>query len=361
MSSFGRFMLRKAAKHGFDSIITLHAQYDDSPLQMQGTEVVLRGIEDQDVARAKSLFMAFSNEEIIDTTSYGQIIQRKGDNARVYINGVLANEEPNFLFSYNITSLTDAMRKRLNRERLNVGRTTYTDRVKTILRSATNQSVQEMLADQVSMRSTGTQCDEMQWLEVSQLAFNYLHNRRQVAYVTEQDFIHRPDVIDNLRQDGFLPIVVDDTQKVKIDRQIVTGGVRLRTVETYVVDFNQSFQYRFIDISRLTPAEQRVYDLTPKLLELVGLRPNPELQVKISETMRITVDNTAGVWDKSLKAIIILREQLSSPEAYAGTLLHEAIHSITNLSDITREFESALTKHLGRIAITTLKRSVVGV
>ena len=40
---------------------------------MQGTEVILHGATDEDIQQAKSLFMAFSNENVIETTTYGQI------------------------------------------------------------------------------------------------------------------------------------------------------------------------------------------------------------------------------------------------------------------------------------------------
>jgi hypothetical protein len=124
-SSFGTFRLKQEHKHGFSDIVTLHVEYDDSPNNMRGTEFILHGVTDADMAKAKSLFLKFAGEEILETTTYGQILRRKGNFARVYILGVFASEEPNFLFSYNITSLTDSMKKKLNRERLNVGRTTY--------------------------------------------------------------------------------------------------------------------------------------------------------------------------------------------------------------------------------------------
>lgn len=357
LSKYGQFDLRESVKHGFDNIVTLHIEYKDIPIEMEGTDVVISGIRDDDMSKAKSLFMLFSNEEVIETTAYGQIIKNEENLGRVYINGVLASEESNFLFSYNITSLTEAMRKRLNRERLNVGRTTYTDRVKTILKSAESEVVQDLLADQVEKRSRGTQCDEMQWLDISQLAFNYFHKRRQVAYVTEQEIYSRPEVIDNIRRDGITPIIVSDAQKVKIDRQVETGGEQLRTVEKYVEDFNQSFQYKFVDVSELSSAERKVFDLTPRLFDLMGADRFLVPQVKISETMRLTSGDTSGVWDSQLKAIVILRQQLSNPESFAGTLLHELTHALSFTVDVTREFEIALTMYLGKVAITALRRS----
>lgn len=46
------------------------------------------------------------------------------------MNGLRVATEDNFLFSYDITSLTAPLRRALNRERSNVGRTAYADRDK---------------------------------------------------------------------------------------------------------------------------------------------------------------------------------------------------------------------------------------
>ncbi|MEK9136442.1 MAG: ATP-binding protein, partial [Bacteroidota bacterium] len=174
-SNHGTFTLKQVSKHGFDNIITLHVEFDDAPVPIQGTDFVLTGVSDAEMAGARALFLRFSKEEVLDTTSYGAIIRRNPQTAKVYILGVLASDEPNFLFSYNITSLTEAMKKRLNRERLNVGRTTYTDRIKTILRSANSAAVHVELVEQVGIRAFGDQRDEMQWIEISQLALNLMH------------------------------------------------------------------------------------------------------------------------------------------------------------------------------------------
>jgi len=101
-SSFGTYGLKQDHKHGFDDIVTLHVGYDDSPTDLNGTEVILRGLTDNDMAKAKSLFLKFAGEVILETNTYGQILQRREGGGRVYISGVFASEEPNFLFSYNI-------------------------------------------------------------------------------------------------------------------------------------------------------------------------------------------------------------------------------------------------------------------
>ena len=202
-SPFGTFSLGEESKHGFDNIVTLHVEYDDARNEMHGTEFILQGVSDLDMTKAKSLFLRFAGEAMIETNTYGQVLRRKREAARVYILGVLASDEPNFMFSYNVTSLTDTMRRRLNRERLNVGRLTYSDRVKAILKTAVSDEVASVLMDQVEKRAAGTQSDEMAWIEISQMALNLMHEHRRVAFVTEQELGSKPDVLDNMRTDGY--------------------------------------------------------------------------------------------------------------------------------------------------------------
>jgi hypothetical protein len=355
VSSFGTFRLKQEHKHGFSEIVTLHVEYDDSPSNIRGTDFILYGATDADIDKAKSLFLKFAGEEIIETTSYGQILRRKGNTGRVYILGVFASEEPNFLFTYNITSLTDAMKKKLNRERLNVGRTTYADRVKAILKGTKSKTVEDLLVDQVGRRATGGQSDEMAWIEISQLALNLMHQRNKVAYLTEQEVQSSPNILDNVKSDGYQVIVITEQQKIKLQTQIETGGPQVRTLEAYVQEYNSSFEYKFVDIKDLTQEERRIYDFTPKILAIVGLTVNRVPQIRISETMRVTTDDTEGVWDISIPAIVIKRSKLSSLLGYAATLLHEYGHATTGAVDATREFEHVLTDYLGRTSVAALE------
>lgn len=353
-SPYGAFCLKQVSKHGFENIITLHVEYDDSPQEMAGTDFVLRGVSETQIARAKSLFLRFSEDQVLEATPFGSVIRRGAATPRVYILGVLANEEPNFLFSYNITSLTDGMKKRLNRERLNVGRTTYTDRIKAILRSAASDEIHEALVAQLGRRGFGDQADEMQWIEVSEHAMNLMHQRTKVAYVTEEELQQRPDLVGAAKSDGLQVIVVTEQQKEKAEAQAVAGGPELRTLDVYAREFNQSFQYQFVDASDLNLQETAVFARTSQVLGLIGVVPPRAPRVLISETMRITSTDTEGVWDASLKAIVVKRPCLSALHRYAGTLLHEAAHATTGAPDVSRMLESVLTRYLGSVAETAL-------
>jgi hypothetical protein len=96
---------------------------------MCGTIVLLDNVDDTSVEEAKGFCLRFTGERVIEDTKFGQILQRSADRpARIYVNGLSVAEEPDFAFSYNVTALTRTMRKALNRERTNVGRTAYLSR-----------------------------------------------------------------------------------------------------------------------------------------------------------------------------------------------------------------------------------------
>lgn len=77
-------------------------------------------------------FSIYSGEKLIEETRYGALIENKKKRSRIYVNGICVAEEDNLLFSYTITSLMKKLLQSLNRERTNVGRSTYSDRVNLI-------------------------------------------------------------------------------------------------------------------------------------------------------------------------------------------------------------------------------------
>lgn len=152
------------AKHGFEDVLTLHA-FVSSPEnpEMVGTDVVLRGVSEDDILVAKSFFLTYSGDEGLAHTKYGDILERSGKTGRIYITGLRVAEEGNFLLSYNITSMTAGIRKALNRERTNVGRAAYSGRVQDILLAQTSPEVSRRLVEDLQNFKTGKMHDELQW------------------------------------------------------------------------------------------------------------------------------------------------------------------------------------------------------
>ncbi|MDQ3619017.1 MAG: ATP-binding protein [Actinomycetota bacterium] len=354
-SAHGVFTLEQTHKHGFDDITTLHVRYDEAPTGRSGTSFAFDGVSEAQIDEAKAFFLKFGKEEQLERTRYGEVLSGFGDGGRVYISGVFASEEPSFLFSYNVTDLTDVMKKRLNRERLNVGRTTYSDRVKSMLKEATSDAVRSRLADEIRRRTKSPPCDELTWIDIAQVALTHLARTAEVIFVTEQELHRNPDVMDHARRDGLEIVLVTSAEKTKLVQQAEAGGEVTRTFENYVEEFNQSFSYSFVEREQLAHDEREVLALTERLVRLVGVPSRREPRVLVSETMRMTIDDTDGVWDPELAAIVIKRDVLRTKLAYASTLLHEVAHATTGTIDATRAFEAVLTGFLGQTSLAALE------
>ncbi len=351
--------LGKSAKHGFDDVVTIHA-YISPPTNpaMVGTEFFLAGVKDADIEKAKDLFWIFSGERVVEETDYGTVLEKRGDIARIYVNGVKVADEESFLFSYNITSLTKKIRQALNRERSNVGRSAYSGRVKSILLSCKTSDVAERLVHDLENYSSGLMHDELRWLDVQEHAVIILNAMEKVVFLTPQELISAQDMVDEARASGYRVVTIPDNLRDKVRGQKDVLGKPIRDLEQFYTEYRESFEFVFIDPDKLTVSEKQVFDMTNKIFTLIGGKPRKVKGVKISETIRRELGSffeTTGVWEPSTGTIIIRCSQLSNLELYAGTLLHETAHAVSNASDISREFESMLTKYLGRITSAALK------
>ncbi len=352
-SRHGDITISRSSKHEFDDVITLHAVVSPaSNPGMPGTVVVLTGCTGPDLEKAMSLFLRFSDERRLDATKYGEVLERKPSrSSRIYINGVLVAEEDNFLFSYNITSLTDAMKKSLNRERTHVGRGAYTGRVKSILISSKSGEVLRSITDDLQNYGAGTQHDEIKWQDVSEHACSVLSASKDVIYVTSDNLQHDVNLVDHARRDGLSVVVVPSAVEQKIRGVMDSSGSPLRNMDQYVMEFNESFEFEFVEPSRLSASERFVYDKTESIFRLAGGRPENVRDVLVSETMREGYGTDAGgIWEPGTGRIIIKRTVLNSVESYAGTLLHEAVHALSGAKDMTIDFENELTDMIGKVS-----------
>jgi len=359
-SKFGLITLSRSAKHGFNDIVTLHAVVEatDRP-GMVGTEVTLKGVTNQNVEEAKSYFLKFSDEPVIERTRFGDILaKQRGTPARIYVSGLRVAEESNFAFSYNITSLTKRMKDALNRERVNVGRTAYSDRVKEMLLESQSIAVARALGEQLAGIQTGTNSDEVNWTDVAIHAAKILNSNESVLFVSSNQILSHGDAIDIAQRDGIRIITIPETILLKIGGVTDLSGKPIRDIRAYEAEYRDSFQFKFVDYGALTASERRVFDKREGIIALDGQTPPTVKSIRLSETMRPDFtgdDHAQGLWDPKTGDIIIRRDQLRSVRLFAGTLLHEVAHARGGHADVTREFEDDLTSALGRIASRSLK------
>lgn len=350
-SRYGDITLSKVAKQDFSDIITLHANIaDSSEPNMVGTEIILTGISDEDIDSAKKLFLKFTGEEVIETAKSGSVISKYTGPGSIYINGVKVAEEPNFLFSYNITEKTKAIQKALNRERSNVGRTAYTDSVKKILLGCKSQTIAKQLASDLQFYTEGNHHDELSWIDVQEHAVKILNSQEKVIFVSSGDLLFHRDMIDQARQSGHTIITIPENLREKISGSVDLTGNAIVDLSQFTSVYNESFEFSFVDTNTLTAIEKSIHRFTDEIVRLSGGLPSHVKAIHISETMRKELSSSAetlGCWDPSTNSIVILRKQLRNIQDYAGTLVHELIHARTGLPDVSREFESHLTAAIG--------------
>jgi len=359
-SRYGEISLSQMSKHGFSDVITLHAAISPpAEADFVGTEVHLLGVTQDEMEAAKDFFLRFSAQTILEETPYGHILRRDPNRAaRIYVTGLLVAEEDNFAFSYNITSLTASMRRALNRERTNVGRTAYTDRVKAMLLTSKASEIASILAEDLVKIERGTQHDEVQWSDVAVHACQNLNTSRKVVFVTAAELAVSRDAVDQATADGYQVVTIPDGIRRSLTGLSDVDGNPVRDLAVFQREQAERFQFEFVPPDRLTALERQVYAVLPQIIAFGGGLPKRVKLVLISEQLCPDLLNgtqTQGLWDPANGRIIIKRSQLASLGSFAGTLLHEITHARTGYLDVTREFETALTELLGRVSSVQLQ------
>ncbi|MBQ6795196.1 MAG: ATP-binding protein [Clostridia bacterium] len=350
-SKYSSITLTMNAKTGFN-VETLHAVFSEPEYaDICGTDFVLKGIKEADLQKAKEMFLVFnSNVELLEKNNYGEVYRNKtSDDAVIYANGVQIAKESNFMFTYNITSMNAQMKKALNRERSNVGRTAYSDTVKNILKNCKSDKVLRALVSDISNCMRGTNKDETGWVDIAAYAAQTMNRLGGVVFMTPTERASLTNQqVEILKESGKELIMVNDAVFGKI-----AGNVA--TFSTVAEEYVEKFRYEFVDYKSLSDSERKVFDESKAIVDLLckKFKRNTPI-IKISKTIRIDMSGfaTSGVWDADENAIIIKRSVLKSKEDFCGVLMHEFAHFASGYSDNTRDFENVLTDMLGYVYVT---------
>src|SRR4051812_1410616 len=271
-SRHGTITTDRRAKAGFPDVVTLHGIVDDpADPNLAGTEVTLDGVRDEDVEEARSYFRRYSADRVLEETRYGAVLERApgAASARIYVKGLLVAEEPSFLFSYDIVDLNASLRRALNRERSNVGRGAYSDRVKDILRACTSAEVAEPLTEDLARFTSGGQHDEIGWKDVAVHACRVLQSRSKVVFVTPRQL--GSAAVAYARDDGYRAVVVPDDIARALRSVTDLDGNAMFDLSAFNAEWNESFTFAFVPPSRLTKGERALFDLTETVLGLADV------------------------------------------------------------------------------------------
>lgn len=353
-SPHGAFEVTESPKSGFEDISTLHVKVSEPEKDIEGTEVVLDGILDEDMKDAKSNFLKYADAKLVESTPYGEVYRDWNDSSCIYVTGLKVAEEDEFLYSYNISNTTKKIRDALNRERSNVGRTAYTPRVKKILKSCESSDVFRQLTENLQNLSDGNACEELSWKPVQLRAVKIMNAMDDVVFVTADERTQNTDIIEDAESEvgDTLTIPSNLRQKMKGEKDI--NGDKLKNLDAYKKERQDSFEFSFVNEEELTPEERDVWNLKSDIFELIS-KPDG-YEVLVSEQIRPSSKTGAtGLHQGSENRIIIRRDVLKDEKDFIGTLLHEVAHATSGHIDQTREFETELTDYLGELGYLATK------
>ena len=359
-SRFGDIELGKSKKHDFEDLVTLHAYLSPpSDPEFIGTEFTLNQVSDDDITKAKNLFLRFSGERVIEDTKYGEVLEKSGRVACVYMNGVRVAEEEKFLFGYNITSLTKTIRAALNRERSNVGRTAYGGRVKSALLECQSIEVGQRLVEDLREYESGKIHDELKWLDVQERAVQILNAQKRVGFLTYDELASETMMVDEAKNGGYEIVAIPGNLKNRIRGLKDIAGATVRDLCQFHSEYLESFEFTIVNPKDLNSFERDVFNVTRTVFKLIGGKPKAVKKVVISETMKKEIGSfvqAEGLWEGPTGRIIIKRSALESLEKYVGILLHEIAHASSGADDVSREFELELTEIAGVIGSKALRQ-----
>lgn len=235
-----------------------------------------------------------------------------------------------------------------------MGRTAYSDSVKKILLASTNGDVAHKLAEDIARFQLGEMHDELAWIDVQEHAVRILNAQEQVLMVTAYEAMRFPDLIDQARQSGNTILTIPENLRAKIANSIDVEGNRMVDLTQFTDSYNDSFSFDFVEVEVLDSQERKILDTTDFVIQAFGGRPAKVAAIKISNTMRpdlMSGSQTLGCWDPSTSSIVIWRPQLNSFEEFSRILIHELVHAKTGYSDVTRDFEGALTTTIGELCL----------
>jgi len=329
-------------------IKTLHAVFDDNVDQtFVGTDIRLFNIDDEVIKEAKSFFLYFTGEKPLEATKNGEIYLPSSTPA-IYVNGLQIAQEENFLFSYNITNINTNLKKALNRERSNVGRTAYADSVKSILLKSSEQKVLDYLVKDLKNYVSGNQKDESTWIDVASYAAETLDKTNRYIFVSASAPLDT-NQREIAKSTGREIVTLPDNILVKLEKKIFT-------FDNAIHEYNESFEFDEVSYENLSFSEKNVFNHVKKMRDFFEKYSNLRILPKVTIVKSLGLTILAnGVWDGT--QIWINRSTLKDERQFIECVSHEFAHSLHNYNDNTREFENDLGEVFSYYGLYVMKNT----
>ncbi|MDM8527753.1 ATP-binding protein [Anaerolineales bacterium HSG24] len=316
----------------------LHLIHDDRSQPLKGTDVVLQGITQADLVTARQFFRKYATETLVEQTRYGEILARSQAGGRVYLNHVLVCTEPNYLFSYNIISLSKSMQRKLNQIDFVVEPSIYRPRIQTMLTSAKTQAVQNVLIKQAKLSTPDDQRDELQWPKVQAKANRLL--AAQTGLTQIEQTVHE-------KTSGYQVELFNPSFPTASRSE--SSAPKAGTLDSFAQQRQDQPRYQFVEPDDLTETERAVYNQHGQILTLLQINQADSPPVRVSEAWSVKINPALGLWDNTHQSLIISRAALDDLPHFASALLHALSQQQTGAKPSPRKIETALLSYLGQL------------
>lgn len=339
-SPHGNIKFQFTNKTDFDEIETLHALLDTNFVnpEFEGTEFSFLYLEDVYIYSAKKYFLRYTQEPIVEEVrelsrriTWGQILEKTDMYAHIYFNGVKVATEEKFMFSYNITHITEATQRKLNRERQHVPREVYKDAVESMLLNAQTKNFQTRLAQKLRDTDTKSLPDEIsKWKKVKVYAIRIQNSLQKTLFFTPEEYMFSYNLINDAINDGYYTVQIDTATAKLLPPITDIDGQTIITVEEYERILAANLQFDELRPEEFTAQEAAVFAATTRILDAIGGKPPIIQAIKVAQYIRPHANsdktphnfpNLSSYWDKSRHILVIYRNELSSVKDYAYTLL----------------------------------------
>lgn len=340
-----------SSKSNFDDIKTIHLHGNNlKNNDFKGTKFIFENLQDKDVEEAKKFFLNFSEHVVLAENSYGQIIEKEvGELSNIYINGLKVSTEENFAFHYNILSIDKKIKKGLNRERMNLNRSIYSERIqKIILHSIKESNIYERFFENY-IDEEQNNYEELKWSNVLLEIIKQMNLKGEYVFVTQKIIRQNNSIITDIGNSDKRIIVVDEPIYQKITNEKDENDEYLTSFDNFIEEQRNNIEYDCVDIDDLSWHEREIFVSGKIIIDYFG---NDKISfdcIQIANKIKIPFEDRMplGLSLREENKILILRSQLKSKKQFYATLSHEIIHFITGFADNTREFENELSRVIG--------------
>ena len=332
------------------SVKSLHLIIEPPDRGMVGTKITLKGVSETDLEASKKMFLHFKNYDSLAKTNYGNILASEEEHQTIYYKGLAIAEVTGFLFSYNITREDSHLRKNLNRERMNVGRTAWTNSVKNILKNCEDEVVIKTLEERATNKVSEDIPEELKWKEILVFIYDHIASKEPIVFLPASKALSSTD--EDLRK-------IEDSGKVLVvdDHVIESLSENSTTLNEALNFYENDYTYNSIALENLENWEREYFNTILNRVRIFLKKHNYYSNFSVSLSEEIHQNGKAsGVWVKRYNSIYLKRSTLKNERQFVHTIFHEIAHAQFDHGDETRAFERDLGNFIADIFLEQNKQ-----